>query len=102
MVFRPVRRNDAATPAERACRGDVEWQRSEVGLGLLEVGLAYDSFDIVAREERSDGELSERDGADQRLVGKRGWVLEPGQEDDGRGVEYPSVGGWAHSRGSST
>ena len=36
------------------------------------------------------------------LVGKSGWVFEPGQEDDGRGVEYPSLGGRAHSRGSRT
>jgi hypothetical protein len=74
-------------PAEGAGRGSVERQRVEVSFSLLYVGLAGGPFGVVGGDERSHGQLSERDRRDEWLGGKTRWIRDARQYDHGAGVE---------------
>jgi hypothetical protein len=53
--------------AERASGARIKGKRIEVGLGLLELGLTRGTLTLVVSDKRSNRELSERDGGNQRL-----------------------------------
>ena len=76
LTVRPEVRSDAAT-RPNARGAVVEEERDEVGLGLLQHGLAGGALRVGAGHERADGQLGERDGGDERHRRQHGRVVQP-------------------------
>jgi len=74
--------------AEAASGGSVEWQRVEVGFGLLEVRLSTGSFLFGRSYQWSHRKLGERDRCDHRFGGERVCLLETSEQDECAGIEY--------------
>jgi len=53
------------------------------------MGLACDTLPLGLRDERTDGELGERDGRDHRLVGSKLRLLDPREKEERGGVQTP-------------
>lgn len=73
-------------PTERASGIGIEGQGVEIGLCLLESRLASSPLRVLGCDERANGQLSEGNGGDERLVGKIPFT-EPLEKDERRGVE---------------
>jgi hypothetical protein len=60
--------------SEGARRRRIEGDGLEIGLRLLEMGLTSGTFRLVARQQRSDGQLGQSHGAYRGLLGQELWV----------------------------
>ena len=80
----------------------VESNCLEIGLGLLQMGLTCGTLRRRASDVRSYGQLSERDGTDDRDVGQAGRIVNTSKQNDRRRVEHAPVCRLVHSEGSRT
>ena len=80
----PERGSDATEGP--GCAG-VEGERVEVWLRLLKMRLSRRARLIGRRDQRSHGQLDERDRGDQRFIGKQCGVVQSTEHDDRAGVE---------------
>ena len=74
-------------PAESSGRVRIERQRIEVGFSLLEVDLAGLSFTVRVCQQRSDRQLRQSNGRDQRFFGEDTRIAYPAKKDQCAGVE---------------
>jgi|GEM_PF-4804765 len=104
-----IRARRGLTPRCAQCRRDgakcprtitIERKNIKVRLGLLQVLLTGTALGIVARYVRTHGKLGERYRANNRFIGKLGWVGYLAEEDHRRGVQHPLARRFCHSDGS--
>ena len=86
--MRPERRSDAA---ERSGRCGIKGKGVEVGFRLLQTKLARRPLAWICRDERTDGELRERDSRDQRFRWEGPGISDPLEQNHGIGIEGASV-----------
>ncbi|CAN5764161.1 hypothetical protein BH10ACT9_BH10ACT9_02580 [soil metagenome] len=104
-----IRARRGLTPRCAQCRRDgakcprtitIERKNIKVRLGLLQVLLTGTALGIVARYVRTYGKLGERYRANNRFIGKLGWVGYLAEEDHRRGVQHPLARSFCHGDGS--
>jgi len=74
-------------PTEAASCCGIEWERIEVGLGLLQASLADHSFLICRSNQRTNGEFGKGHSCDQRLIRQTSDFRESSQQDECAGIE---------------
>lgn len=98
LALRPERRSDAATVAN-ALRRQLEGQRFERRLRLLQTELTSGPFPVAFGHEGPDRQFDEGDGGDDRLLGEVSGI-DTLDENDGARIEHADV--VPHSDESST